>query len=124
MKLLPVAITAVLAAAALALGSAGAVSAHEPVPAADEQCGAQGDQLTDENDDKACGIESEMNGQSGDQGDAQNGDTGAVGGVETFTIRSTTMMGTDNFSGQSGQHGETQDGQHGAQQDGEFEGDF
>jgi hypothetical protein len=63
---------AILAAGALALGTAGIARAHDAAPV-DEQCGAEGEQLTETNDDVACGADED---QTGDQGDKQNGQPG------------------------------------------------
>jgi hypothetical protein len=104
------AIVTILAVCTIALGTAGATWAGEPAIADDGQCGAHGDHAV-QNDESSCGAD-------------PNGQAGTVAGLDTFAVRSTTMVGTDTFSGGSDQQGETQDGQHGAQQDGEFEGDF
>jgi hypothetical protein len=107
------AIVTILAVCALALGTAGAAWAREPVMADEGQCGAQGDQKTEQNDDKSCGAD--MNGQSGDQGEKQDGQNG------------TDEQG-EKQAGQNGDQGAMQSGQSGAnqtgtQQNGEFEGE-
>jgi hypothetical protein len=122
-------LAAIVAASAIALGSAGTSWAHEPTPAVDEQCGAQGEQTNDQNDDMACGPDEK--GQSGDQGSTQTGpldrdEQTMVNGVSDFTVRSTHADGSDTYaprpkgtdehgdkrSGQQGDQGENQSGEH------------
>jgi hypothetical protein len=102
MKLKRTAVATILGAAAIALGTAGAAWAREPVFAGDVECGAQGEQKAEANDDVACG--NDPDGRSGDQGEKSEGQSG--------TDERGAMQ-----SGQSGQNGQD------TQQDGEFEGD-
>jgi hypothetical protein len=102
-------VASILAAAAIALGSAGAW-AHEPVPAADEQCGAQGEQTSDQNDDLACGAGEK--GQSGDQGETKAGQAGTDEQGETKTGQNGTDEQGATESMQSGDQGANQSGEH------------
>ena len=118
-------ILAVIAAASvLAFGGGSAVWAHEPTPAADEICGAQGEQQAENNDDFLCGPDTQgetqegqkgteesgstENGQKGteESGSKENGQVGAVGG--SGATGATGAQGT----GQQGQQGEEQEGEH------------
>jgi hypothetical protein len=109
---------AILAAAVFALGSAGSALAHEPAPAKDEQCGAQGEQLSAaQNDDAACGTQ--MNGQSGDQGAKQDGQTGTDEQGATQSGQSGTDEQGDVQMGPKGDQGTSQNGQQGDDQQGD-----
>jgi hypothetical protein len=108
------ALVSILVAAAIALGSAGTASAHQPAPAADEQCGAQGDQTTEQLDDVDCGLMDD--GQSGDQGETPGGQTGADEHGDTQTGAEATSG--DTHAAQSGDQGMKANDQDGDQQEG------
>jgi hypothetical protein len=108
------AFVSILAAAAIALGSAGTARAHQPAPERDEQCGAQGDQMTEQLDDAACDLVED--GQSGDQGETSGGQTGADEHGDTQTGAEATSG--DTHAAQSGDQGMKANDQDGDQQEG------
>jgi len=106
MKRLPVLI-AILAASAIALGSAGTAAA--------DQCGG-GDQVGDQGGDKTCSpIES---GPSADLGMNQGGQTG----TDQQGATPTDQSGTAGETGQQGDQGAKSDGQKGTDQQAETQG--
>jgi hypothetical protein len=109
-------LAAILASAALVLAPAGTAQAHDPVPTADDVCGFEGQQMSADHDDTACGLD-EKN-QTGEDGEKQSGQKGA-----TEEGANNSMQSGDQGATQTGQKGETQSGQQGKQQEGENEGD-
>jgi hypothetical protein len=103
-------LVAILAASAIALGSAGTAGAHETSAADHDRCNTPSDEMTDQGADVICSTVDQT--PSGAQGLKQDGQTGTdtqgptqVGGPDGETMANPD--GTAKQSGQSGDDGQT-----------------